>query len=104
MEIKKIVATIAMAGFPYLSCETVLGKYNTVHSEIRVGGRDCHDGFLSNIKSSLGNERWTGHFYGVKFSLSAENTCWLVENAYDVAYLHGFKGRKISDADVEKLQ
>ena len=99
--IKDLVIALASAGFPYMSVDMCEGKGNTLYTEIRVGGRNCNDGYLC---SKPGNGKWTGHFYGVKFTLTIANTCWLVENAYEIAYIKDLQGRRISDSDVELLK
>ena len=94
-EVQKMVIELVKAGFPYLECS--LSK--DMRSEIRVGGRKCHDGFLKH----LGGDEWAGRFYGVKFRLGGDDAARLVRNAYEIAYVRReayvcAKNREILDA------
>ena len=101
--LKSLIIGLVKAGFPYMSVDAVSGKGNTLHTEIRVGGEKCGDGFIRSI-FSLGGDMWTGHFYGIKFTANTENLCWLISNAYELAYIRHMRGKCLSDKEINYLR
>ena len=99
-----VVVGLAEAGFPYMSVDAIIGKGYTLFTEIRVGGRKCKDGYIKDISSLDNRDIWTGHFYGIRFTACTENVVWLISNAYDLAYCHHLKGKRLSDREINSLR
>lgn len=91
---KVVEAVVVGAKCPFQSTERVTGPREVfgAHTEIRIGGRECYDGFIRLFVVledgfRVTEDLWTGHFRGVKFTLNTEELVFLLEHWAELSRL-----------------
>lgn len=103
---KIMMAVVVDAACPYQTTDLVGDKIGMAsHTEIRVG-REAQDGFIRNFSHMSGgpyddDELWTGHFWGQKFTLTADHVSMLIARWASLDLLERRKVKVVNEANFE---